>query len=190
MKDEEWKWINGFEGIYKISNRSRLMSFYKSKSGRIRSAKNKNGDYLRTCLSRSGGGRKVSMHVLVAEAFLGDIPPGHEVHHKDGNKQNNSVENLQIISKKEHIILEVARNPNRVKGMNQYNKYERPRRVRQYTQEGQFIAEYVNSKVASHYTGVCSRNIIQVASKTEYKPGKARKQAGGYVWIYADEDKE
>ena len=52
---------------------------------------------------------------------------------------------------------------------------------------GHFIAEYANGEIASMYTGVCARNILQVADGTEYKPGKVRKQAGGYIWKYKAE---
>ena len=63
------------------------------------------------------------------------------------------------------------------------------KRIYQYDKDGHFIAEYANSIIASFYTGVCHRNILQVANQDEYKPGMTRKQAGGYVWKFAD-DKE
>lgn len=47
---------------------------------------------------------------------------------------------------------------------------------------GHFIAEYANGRIASELTGICQRNILQVANEEEYKPGKVRKQAGGYMW--------
>ena len=53
-----------------------------------------------------------------------------------------------------------------------------------------FRADKKNGLEAVSYThldvykrqGVCSRNILQVANKEEYKNGKIRKQAGGYIW--------
>lgn len=68
-----------------------------------------------------------------------------------------------------------------------YNKFDRPKHIQQFDLEGHFIAEYANARIASNYTGVCRRNILQVASGDEYKPGKVRKQAGGFVWKYKDE---
>lgn len=118
---------------------------------------------------------------------MGEIPRGYAVHHIDGNKQNNAVTNLEIITVKEHARKTMEQNPHYIDGMNNYNKYERPKRIRQYTLDGHFLAEYVNGKVASRFTGVCRRNILQVATKKEYKPGKTRSQAGGYVWRFADE---
>lgn len=48
--------------------------------------------------------------------------------------------------------------------------------------EGAIIREFHNSTEASLKTGVCQRNILQVANKEEYKPGLTRKQAGGFIW--------
>ena len=44
-----------------------------------------------------------SVHRMVAEVFLGPCPDGHEVDHIDGNKQNNSLSNLQYLTKEENI---------------------------------------------------------------------------------------
>lgn len=192
MTEEHWKWIDGFEGYYMISDCGRVKSFRQDKNGRIMSIKNSTGRYLIANLYKESKDSMVTkrIHNLVATAFIGKVPSGYEVHHKDGNKQNNHVSNLEIVSRKDHHIKTMAQIPDLCDGMNHYNKYERPRRLRQYTTDGQFIAEYVNGTIASHYTGICHRNILQVAAHTEYKPGKIRNQAGGYVWIFADEDNQ
>lgn len=181
---EEWKWVKGFEGIYQISNLGRLKSFKKYDDGYILSEKNENGGYLSVVLTDSERKKKryTRIHVLVAEAFIGEIPKGYHVHHIDDNKQNNEVSNLEIIHPKKHRKETEKTKPQIITGMNNYNKFERPVRIQQFDLDGHFIAEYANAKIASAYTGVCSRNILQVANKDEYKPGHIRKQAGGYVW--------
>lgn len=64
-----------------------------------------------------------------------------------------------------------------------YNKYVKTKKILQYTLEGKYIATYNNSKEASQATGVCQRNILQVANKEPFnKKGNIRKQVGGYVW--------
>ena len=58
----------------------------------------------------------------------------------------------------------------------------------QYTIDGQLLATYSNGEIAGKITGVCPRNILQVANKQPYNnSGHVRKQAGGYVWKFADE---
>lgn len=185
---EEWKWVDGFEGLYQISSHGRLKSFRKFKEGYILSEHNQYGWYLTVNLFDENGVRNTRrIHRLVAEAFIGEIPPGYQVHHKDDDKQNNHVENLEIIHPVKHRKKTELTHPQIITGMNNYNKFERPTRIQQFDLDGHFIAEYANARIASHFTGVCSRNILQVASNDEYKPGKIRKQAGGYVWKLKEE---
>lgn len=187
---EEWKWVNGFEGIYQISNHGRVKSFKQTDGGYILSNQNVKGDYLRVVLEDkiTKKRRSVSVHILVAEHFIGERPKGHHVHHKDGNKQNNTVSNLEYIHPKNHRKETEKIRPQIVTGIVNYNKYEKPKKIQQYSLDGIFLAEYINGEVASRMTGICHRNILQVASKTPYNnKGKIRKQAGGYVWKYAEE---
>lgn len=186
--DEEWRWIGGFEGIYQISNKGRLKSFHREKTGYILSNINSKGDYLSVILRDKEREKHTRIHRLVAETFIGDIPTGYHVHHKDGNKQNNDVDNLEILSIKDHARETHEMHPHNYDGMNYYNKVIRPKRIRQYTKDGEFIAEYTNGNDASKATGVCQRNILQVASKTPFNDkGAYRKQAGGFVWVFANE---
>ena len=185
---EEWKWVKGFEGLYQISNHGRLKSFHKDKAdGYILSNVNQKGWYFTVNLIMNGKKTTKRIHVLVAEAFIGKIPSGFHVHHIDGNKQNNVVTNLEIIHPKEHRKETEKQCPQIITGVCNYNKYERPKHILQYDMEGHFIAEYANAEIASMLTGVCSRNILQVANREEYKPGKVRKQAGGYIWRIKEE---
>lgn len=49
------------------------------------------------------GTRKLRMeHVLVWEAHYGPVPPGKELHHRNGNKLDNRIENLQLVTRLEH----------------------------------------------------------------------------------------
>lgn len=187
--EEEWKWVRDFEGIYQISNLGRLKSFKKYNSGYILSEKNEKGGYLSVVLTDSENRRKryTRIHILVAESFIGEIPKGYHVHHIDDNKQNNAVSNLEIIHPKKHRKATEKTHPQIITGLNNYNKFQRPRRIIQFDLENHFIAEYANAEIASRLTGVCQRNILQVASGEEYKPGKVRKQAGGFVWKLKEE---
>jgi len=185
---EEWKWISGYEGLYMISSLGRIKSFRKHTDGYVLSIKNRKGDYLRINLYDSNKIRITKgVHVLVARAFIEEPPPGWQVHHIDGNKQNNAVSNLEIVCPKDHRVETKRMHPQIVTGMVNYNRYVRTREVQQYTVDGAFIASYPNAKEAGFATGVCSRNILQVASSTPYNAkGSTRKQAGGYVWKFSE----
>ena len=187
MQIEVWKDIEGFEGYYQISNLGRLKSFKKYVGGKVLSNTNKKGDYFSVILRKGNKVRSSRIHRLVAEAFIPNEDNLPQVHHKDGNKQNNNVENLEWISGREHRLKTQQQNPNVIKGLVNYNKFTRAKAVQQYSLNGDLLGEYNNCIEASLITGVCARNIHQVASRAEYKKGKCRKQAGGYVWKYKNE---
>ena len=182
---EEWKWIKGYEGRYSISNMGRLKSYLSDKNGKILSLKNQYGWYFTVNLLDDNGKRNTKrIHVLVAEHFIGEIPKGYHVHHKDGNRQNNKVNNLEIIHPIKHYQETLKERPQIVTGMRRYNQYEKTKEIYMYNVDGDYIASFPNAVMAERITGVCSRNIIQVANKEEYKSGKTRKTAGGYVWSF------
>lgn len=186
---EEWKPVKGAES-YLISNKGRLKHCTSRYGVRVLKNTNKKGDYLSVILRGNNGRISTRIHRLVAEHFIGEIPKGYQVHHKDGNKQNNCVDNLEILSPGDHAVESRKMHPDYCKGMNRYNRYERPRHIKQYSLKGEFIAEYINAQTAGLVTGVCSRNILQVASKVPYNAkGLIRSQAGGYKWEFADEGK-
>lgn len=183
----------------------RMKSFKKNSKGYITSNKDKNGWYLTVNLyDDKNKCHTTRIHTLVAKHFIGEIPKGYHVHHIDGNKQNNKVTNLSIISAKDHNALTLKENPHMLDGMINYNrnrytaKYgDRDRRkkkkdnyffkgkILQLDLNGKIINAFYNAKDAQRETGVCSRNILQVANKTPYdKKGNFRRQAGGYIWKY------
>jgi len=61
---------------------------------------------------RSGSNGYVREHILVWETANGPVPHGMVVHHKNGNKQNNRLENLELLaSQAEHVRLHKALRP-------------------------------------------------------------------------------
>ena len=195
--EEEWRHVKGFM-MYEISNHGRLrrasyMQVYKNGKFKIyepyvHSETNAKGDYFRVILRGSRHRRRSCyIHRLVWEAFVGEIPKGYIVHHKDGNRQNNSLSNLQLVTTKEHHDIHLVEYPEMIEGMNRYNKFVKPMAICQYSLDGKFIAEYRSGKEASDATGVCQINILQVCNKTEFSKGRDRKLAGGYIWKFKNE---
>lgn len=88
---EEWKDIKGYEGFYKISSLGKIMNkTYKIKTNNLR----KDG-YMYLDLYKHGKRKRMLIHRLVAEAFVKNPNNYEQVHHIDGNKQNNNAENLE-----------------------------------------------------------------------------------------------
>lgn len=99
---EEYRDIKGYEGIYQVSNFGNVRRVYKKKKGfGIMKPINHSGGYSRLKLRNKGNDKDVYIHRLVAEAFLEN--PKEHVNHKDGNKKNNSVENLEWCNVHENV---------------------------------------------------------------------------------------
>lgn len=185
---EEWRSVRNFEGIYAISNMGRLAS-KKCGNWKILSNKNSKGDYFTVVLEHDGVVKRTRIHRLVYESFVGEIPLGckFQIHHINGDKQDNRISNLRLVTSSEHHLEHLKSNPNMIGGMVKYNKYVRPKKILQCDMYGNVVNRFSNSKEASDATGVCQRNILQVASKEPFnKKGGIRKQAGGYIWKFAE----
>jgi hypothetical protein len=105
MEQEIWKDVLGFEGIYKVSNKARVMSLLKwrgSDSRILVQNISKTGYYVVT-LFKPGFNRVYKVHRLIAEAFLPNPENKRTVNHIDGNKLNNTVGNLEWATDLENI---------------------------------------------------------------------------------------
>ena len=101
---EKWKPVVGYEGTYSVSDAGRVMRTARGRNtrpGRVLAPATNHGGYRIVCLSQNGKERTAVVHSIVARAFLGD-PHGLHVNHKDGDKQNNHVANLEHVTAAEN----------------------------------------------------------------------------------------
>ena len=102
---EVWKTLTNFED-YEVSNfgriRRRVPDGRYPKHYLLHPNKKSNGYRIITLIN---GNRKkcLHMHRLVAEMFIGKCPIGLEVNHKDSNRENNVVENLEYMTRSENL---------------------------------------------------------------------------------------
>lgn len=138
MKNQEkeiWKDIPNYEGYYQVSNLGNVRSIDRIVNGRgIAKIKLKgkikkyiidNVGYNTVGLSKKSKVNNYRIHVLVAIAFLNHKPNGHKtvVDHIDGNKQNNKLSNLQLISHRHNVIkggVSTKKHFNIIKHVNSY----------------------------------------------------------------------
>jgi hypothetical protein len=104
---ETWKPIVGWEARYEISDLGRVRRSSRGSGtfiGRIRKTPPNHKGYPTVHLIRDDGSKTTPVvHRLVTAAFLGPCPTGKEVNHKDGDKTNNALSNLEYVSASENL---------------------------------------------------------------------------------------
>lgn len=169
-----WKDIEGYEGLYQVSDDGqvrRLMS-----NGKTRILKPwKSYNYYTLCLSKKCEKKTKAVHRLVAETFLGKPTEYREVNHKDGNKLNNRLENLEWVTQRENSLHAVD-----VLGIVPFGKP--PKKVRCIDPvTGEVVAEYRSLLEASKAMGK-----VSVRASISLVCQGYQKQSCGYKWEYVD----
>lgn len=104
---EIWKDINDYEGYYQISNQGSVRSVDRfdgvhDRKGTVIKQNLKQNGYLQVGLRKHNGRKWFGVHRLVAIHFIENPGNKPQVNHIDGNKRNNTVENLEWVSEKEN----------------------------------------------------------------------------------------
>ena len=106
--EEIWKDIEGYEGIYQVSNLGRVRSLDRkvwnyTKKGRILKSHSNGHGYQNVSLHNKNKIEKHAyIHILVAKAFIPNPENKKEVNHKDFNKENNCADNLEWVTREEN----------------------------------------------------------------------------------------
>lgn len=98
MNEEKWLPVSGYEELYEVSDHGRVRSL---RSGKVLAPCPSREGYVLVSLSR-GKAFKAKVHRLVAEAFIGD-GSGLSVNHRDLDKRNNHVSNLEWVPHADNI---------------------------------------------------------------------------------------
>lgn len=97
--NEIWKDIDGYEGLYQVSNLGRVK---RVNTGRVlKGVKDRKG-YLIVNLCKNGSQSTKKIHRLVAQAFISNPESKPQVNHIDENKTNNMVSNLEWMTSTEN----------------------------------------------------------------------------------------
>ena len=179
--EEFWKPIPFYDGLYVVSNTGKVKSLNWNHTGKPKELKSyDNGGYRRVCISKNGTVKRFLVHRLVAELFL-DNPNNYPVvNHKDGNKTNNNVSNLEWISIKDNVnhAIETGlrpRNINCVRKRGRESKLCKP--VYQYDKNNNLIRKWNSSFDIEEEFGYDRKTIISCCNG--YKPTYR-----GFIWSH------
>ena len=186
--EEIWKDIEGYEGLYQVSNNGFIRSLDKFDSiGRrikgkhIKTQESRFG-YYRVSLCREGKVTTHSVHRLVAQTFIPNTDNKPEIDHINTNRTDNRVENLRWVTRKEN-----NENPLTKIHKKRGNEHPKPfkgkvgilhptsKSVLQYTKDGIFVKRWESISLANkHY------NTTHISDCCLGK----RKNCVGFVWVF------
>lgn len=98
---ESWKPVKDFP-LYRVSNYGRIKSFWSGRWTILNGTVTTNG-YVHQPLKHLIT-KIMTVHSIVLEAFVGPRPEGMQCNHKDGNKTNNSLSNLEWVTQSENAL--------------------------------------------------------------------------------------
>jgi hypothetical protein len=170
-KQEVWKDIPHYEGLYQISNLGNVWSInnnYLMKPFELKG-------YLKITLSNKYGKKKQErINRLVALAFLSNPNKYTQVNHIDENKLNNNVNNLEWCSPKYNCNYGTR---NQRISESQINDKTKSKSVLQYDKNGDFIKEFPSIKEVERSLGFNHGNISKCCKGNS-------ETCGGFIWRY------
>ena len=164
-------------GLYQVSNLGRIKGIkrevkrngnvYHWKERFLKPQKEKNG-YIRFILSKDGRMHRVLIHRAVAEAFIENKQNKPQVNHKNGNKEDNNVNNLEWVTAQENTLHSLA------------NKLRKPQKVKKVFQ----LDENMNLIKIWNSAKEIQKNLNISASQIYGCCCGKFKKAKGYIWKY------
>lgn len=160
------KWKQYLDTTFEISNLGRIKN---NKTNNILKGKITGKGYVEWNLSISGKKKSYLAHRLVYQTFKGDIKDGYVINHKDGNKTNNNLDNLEEVLPSENILHSF------------YSiGHKNVKRVGKFSKEGILLDSYESCAEAARQNPGCYPNNISNACNGKLKSHH------GFIWKYLE----
>lgn len=169
MEEEIWCPIKGYEGLYGVSDKGRVKSIGYGKERILKPQRTTDG-YLRVGLRKNREQKCYLVHRLVAQTFIPNPDNLPQVNHKDEDKENNSVQNLEWCSSKYNANFGT-------RTQRQSEKLSKP--VLQYSKSGAFVKEWKSTHDVKRNLGY-SNGYISSCCNGRYK------SAYNFIWKFKD----
>lgn len=170
---EQWCEIPGYNGDYLISSEGRVKSF-KTVERILSSADNGKG-YQVVSLWLDGKHKMHYIHRLVAQAFIPNPNILPQVNHKDENKKNNNIHNLEWCDNAYNNLYGTKRVRQGESLLNNEN-HKTKKRVYKLSLNGEKIASYRSMREAERENNLCNGS-ISAYFRNNYT------HTGGYKWL-------
>jgi hypothetical protein len=182
--NEIWKDVIGYEGLYQVSNFGRLKSFWRKKEIIMKPSNNGWGYYFVSLRKNETKIKSITIHRLVAEAFILNPENKEQVNHIDGNKLNNHVFNLEWCTRLENMRHGFKMGLIKTSKEHQINMTNKAKdvnlkKVYKFSKDGNYIEEYNSLREAATLNNLQESNISACANK---KTGV--KSCGGFIWKF------
>lgn len=168
---EEWRPIVGYEGKYWVSDKGRV----KNKDGRLMLQHLTNSGYPAIRLYSKGNENRKCIHRLIAEAFILNPDNLKTVNHKDLNKTNNNLENLEWMSIRQNVqhyydFLRQDPETFAAKYINRRKskKFKTAKKVFCFDFNRNFIQEFPSPKTAAEFYGLSQNKMYEFLDKVGY----------------------
>lgn len=185
MTEEIWKSIEGYEGLYEVSNLGnvRSLNYNKTKQTKLLTPTIDRYGYYHLILRKNGKRKGFTVHRLVAQAFIPNLNNYPQINHKDENKTNNCVDNLEWCTN-EYNCNYGTRNERitQKQGKPWLGKLGKDnptsKQIHQYDIEGNLIKTWDSATVIHRELGF-DNSYISACARGKHK------SAHGFIWKYA-----
>ena len=206
MENVIWKPVVGYEGLYEVSNTGLIKSLnmYRSKEPHLMKLGHRRDGYLNVGLSKNNVTKTKTVHRVVAEAFIPNPNNLEMINHKDEDRTNNNIENLEWCTRAYNQLYSLKLHPERnkkfaenFKGLSPWTQkgvaHKNTKKVAIIDEQNNILRTFENASVAGKELDIPSGNISRICNMNAIPNRNKQRQIGrkrkarGHIFIYLED---